>query len=220
MFLHVLLLALDGLAVHIFQRAKAQLDIRNQHVASAAGEVLPDDDTQHLQALGVWGHGVGGNDPAAGAQAVRQGKLIVVPVVLAALVGVGKAESDKGKAVATTLGHDDETHLLEDLGEEVGGAGQVVHDVAVATLAEADELVVLANDLRSALGEVEGERRLLCAKVVDVEDKLLGQVLGSAPDDPADTGVDETVLLMIRPVQVHMHMWQTLAISLPCGQKH
>jgi hypothetical protein len=60
-------------------------------------------------------------------------------------------------------------------------------------LAEADQLVVLANDLGSALGEVEGERGLVGAEVVDVEDELAGQVLRGSPYDPANTGVDETI---------------------------
>jgi hypothetical protein len=37
-------------------------------------------------------------------------------------------------------------------------------------LAEADQLVVLADDLRGAFGEVEREGGLVGAEVVDVED--------------------------------------------------
>jgi len=48
----------------------------------------------------------------------------------------------------------------------------------------------LTEDLRSTTGEVEGERGLVSAEVVDVEDELLGEVLGIAPDAPADTWVD------------------------------
>jgi hypothetical protein len=61
-------------------------------------------------------------------------------------------------------------------------------------LAKPDKLVVLANDLAGAFAEVEREGSLVGAEVVDVENKLLGQVLGAAPDNPANTGVDETVL--------------------------
>lgn len=56
-------------------------------------------------------------------------------------------------------------------------------------LAEADELIVLSDDLRGAFGEVESERSLVCTEVVDVKDKLLGEVFGFTPDDPAHTGV-------------------------------
>jgi hypothetical protein len=44
--------------------------------------------------------------------------------------------------------------------------------------AEADELVVLPDDVRCALGEVEGEGCLFGAEVVDVEDEFFGEVLG------------------------------------------
>ena len=61
-------------------------------------------------------------------------------------------------------------------------------------LAQPDELVVLPDDLAGALAEVERERRLVGTEVVNVEDELLRQVLGAAPDDPANAGVDEAVL--------------------------
>ncbi len=42
--------------------------------------------------------------------------------------------------------------------------------------AETDHLVVLANDLRGALGEVQGEGSLIGAKVINVKDKLFGKI--------------------------------------------
>jgi hypothetical protein len=54
-------------------------------------------------------------------------------------------------------------------------------------------LVVLADDLGSAFGKVEGEGGLVGAQVVDVEDEFFGEVFGGAPDDPAYTWVDEAV---------------------------
>lgn len=42
--------------------------------------------------------------------------------------------------------------------------------MAISAFAEADELVVLADDLGGTFGEVEGEGGLFSAKVVDVED--------------------------------------------------
>jgi hypothetical protein len=39
-----------------------------------------------------------------------------------------------------------------------------------------NELVVLANDLRGALREVESEGRLLGTKIIDVEDKFLWKI--------------------------------------------
>lgn len=65
--------------------------------------------------------------------------------------------------------------------------------VAVST--EADELVILADDLACAFGEVEGEGRLIGTKIVDIEDEFLGKILGSPPDNPADAGVNKAILL-------------------------
>jgi hypothetical protein len=56
-------------------------------------------------------------------------------------------------------------------------------------------LVILSDDLGSTTGEVEGKRRLISTEIVDVEDELLRQVLGVTPHDPADTGINETVLV-------------------------
>lgn len=57
-------------------------------------------------------------------------------------------------------------------------------------LAKTDHLVVLANNLGGAFGEIESERGLVGAKVVDVEDQFFGKVFGRAPDDPSDTRVN------------------------------
>ena len=80
--------------------------------------------------------------------------------------------------------------MLETGGEIVGGAGQIGHDGAVAALPEADHLVVLADDMGGAFGEVEREGRLVRAEIVDVEYEFLGEEFRGAPDDPADAGVD------------------------------
>jgi hypothetical protein len=47
-----------------------------------------------------------------------------------------------------------------------------LHDAAVARLAQADQLVVLSDDLASAAGEVQREGGLVGAEVVDVEDEF------------------------------------------------
>lgn len=62
-------------------------------------------------------------------------------------------------------------------------------------LAKADELVVLANDLRRSAGEVQREGSLVSTEVVDVEDQIFGQKFRVTPDHPANTRVDETVLV-------------------------
>jgi hypothetical protein len=55
------------------------------------------------------------------------------------------------------------------------------HDGAVALLAQADQLVVLADNLGGPAGEVESERGLVGAKVIYVEDQLLREVLWASP---------------------------------------
>jgi len=59
--------------------------------------------------------------------------------------------------------------------------------------AKADELVVLADDLGGAFGEVEREGGLVGPEVVDVEDEFFGEVFGGPPDDPTYAGIDEAV---------------------------
>ena len=57
-------------------------------------------------------------------------------------------------------------------------------------LSETDHLIILADNLGCTFRKVQSERRLVGAKIVDVEDQFFGKVFGRAPHDPADTGVD------------------------------
>lgn len=111
-----------------------------------------------------------------------------------AIIGV-KTECNQRKTLTTSFGHEQEAHLLDGGSQVVGGLCQVEHDGAVARLAETDQLVVLAQDLGSAAGEVQGQRSLVSTQVVDVEDQFCGKELGITPDAPADTGVDETIFV-------------------------
>ncbi len=193
-------LALDAVFIHLVEHGGRLSDVGDQGVGAGPGEVLADDDAEHLQAVGLRSHGVGGDDPAANAEGVGQCELIVVLLVA---VDGGQAEGDQGETFAGLLGHDNVAKGLEGVGQVVRGAGEVVHDGAVALLAQPDQLVVLADDLAGSLGEVESEGRLVGTEVVDVEDELLGEILGGAPDDPADAGVDETVLQSPRLAHTH-----------------
>jgi len=58
-------------------------------------------------------------------------------------------------------------------------------DSAVAVEAEAHEVVVLGDDLAGGPGEVDLEDRHVAAEIGDMEDEVVGQILGVAPDDPA-----------------------------------
>jgi hypothetical protein len=81
-------------------------------------------------------------------------------------------------------------------------------------LAEADQLVVLADDLGGAFGEVEREGGLVCAKIVDVEDEFFREVFGATPDDPAYTWVDEAVSILMLKIRA---LWK--AERRTCDQK-
>jgi hypothetical protein len=58
-------------------------------------------------------------------------------------------------------------------------------------------LVVLANDLRGALGEVEGEGGLVGTQVVNVKHQFFGEIFWGTPDDPAYTWVYEAVPILV-----------------------
>jgi hypothetical protein len=178
--------------VHVVQDANAQFDIRQQLVTPTLAEVLADHHTQHLEILGVGRHGVSRDDPGAATQLVGESELVVV----LACFGV-ETEGDEGETLAMLLGHDDEAQLGEAVGEVVGCAGQIGHDGAVAALAEADQLVVLADHLGGAFGKVQGERGLICTKVIDVKDKFLREILGRTPNDPPDTWIDKAVSVAV-----------------------
>ena len=95
----------------------------------------------------------------------------------------------------TPLAHNNETQILQVRSKIIRRARQIQHNTPVPTLAQADKLVILADNLACTAGKVERKRRLVSAQVVDVEDELLRQVLGVAPHDPADTGVHEAVFV-------------------------
>lgn len=163
----VLLVLLQRLLVHLLQLVQRHLQIRHESIASAAREILAHHHTHHLELLRVWSHGVSRHDPAAFTQTVSDGELVEF-VVLRRV----EAEGNEWETFAAGLGHEEESHLLDRRGEIVGGAGEVEHDATIALLSQADELVVLSNDLTSATREVQREGCLIRAKVVDVEDEL------------------------------------------------
>lgn len=187
---NIIRVLLQHFLIHLIQQPKTKLHITDQLLAPASAKVLPDNHTQHLHLLRMRRHRIRRHDPAALTQLVRNRKLIV-PLLLGRI----KTKRHERQTTALAITHDQESHIFDCGSEQVRNAGEVEHDSAVSVLAEADELVVLADDLGGALGEVEGERGLVGAEVVDVEDEFLGEELGVTPDDPADTGVDEAVLV-------------------------
>lgn len=62
----VLLLRLDRFRIHLLQHSLGELDVGEECVAAVLGEVLPDDDAQHLQVVRVRRHSICGHDPSTG----------------------------------------------------------------------------------------------------------------------------------------------------------
>jgi len=85
-----LIAIVDFLLVHTIQDAKAELDITQQLITSALGEVLANHHSQHLQVLGLGSHGIGRHNPRALTELMSNGEFVVVlPLFLI------KAESHK-----------------------------------------------------------------------------------------------------------------------------
>lgn len=61
---------------------------------------------------------------------------------------------------------------------------------------EADQLIILTDNLGGAFRKIESERRLVSPEVIDIKNELLGKVLWGSPDNPADARIDKTVLVM------------------------
>jgi len=188
--LDLLLVLLDLLFIHLAQSLHGQFYVTYERVTSTVREVLANNNTHHLQTLRVGSHGVCRNDPTTLSELMCDGELIK----LVAVIWV-ETEGNQRETIATSLRHELEAHLLNRGSQIVSGFGQVEHDGAVAVLAQADQLVVLAQDLGSTTREVESKRSLISTEVVDVEDELGRQVLGVTPDAPTNTGVDKTVLV-------------------------
>jgi len=190
MHLNVLLILLYRIFVHLIQDTGTEPNIAKQLITPALAKILSNHHSQHLQVLCLWRHGVGWDDPRALAELMSKGEFVVVFVSLRV-----DAEGNKGESGAVLLGHDDEAKLFEGVGEVVSSVGEVRHDGAITVLAEADELVVLTDDLGGTFGKVKGEGSLVSSEVVDIEDELFREVFGGSPDDPAYTGVNESILV-------------------------
>lgn len=152
MLLDVLLELFHALTIHLTEDLQCQFDVTDQAVTTLLAEVLTDDHTHHLQVIAVWSHGVGWDDPTTFTKLVSNSELVVEVFI----VGV-KAEGNHWQGSATSGRHDLEAQCSQLSSEVVGCAGKIEHDTTIATFAETDHLVVLANDLAGAFAEVESE---------------------------------------------------------------
>ena len=185
MLIDMLAMVCHSALIHFLQRLHSQLDVCNKRVTSCPREVFTHNNSHELKLVAVRSHGVCRHHPAPLSQMVSNGEFIKMVLVL----GI-QPECHERQTFTPLLAHDQETEVLEGGSKVVRCTGKIEHDGAIAVLAKTDHLVVLANNLGGALGEVESERGLVGAKVVDVEDQFFRKVLGRAPDNPADAGVN------------------------------
>ena len=127
------LLALHAILVHLLQELHAQFDILDEGLASASGEVLPHDDTQHLEILRLRSHCVCRHNPAANPQLMCQGELVIRPLSFSIW---RQAECHQRKSIARLLGHYDKSERLKGVGKIVGRESKISHDLGVPLLAQ------------------------------------------------------------------------------------
>lgn len=187
--LDVLRMLVYLLLVHLRERIQRLLDVGDQGIGLRSGEVLTDNDTHHLEACVRWGS-VRGHDPAPLTELVSNGELVKVIFLLRV-----QAERDERESSTMEIRHEEETESLYAVRKVVGGPGEVKHDVAVATLSETNELVVLCYHLRGPPREVECEGRLIGAQIGNMKDQFLWEVFWVTPNAPSNARVDEAILM-------------------------
>lgn len=79
------------------------------------------------------------------------------------------------------------TSSFDRLTQEAGIGKAILHNRPEPLEAKVNEIVVLSNDLSTRPGEVEGVRLFRSAKIVQLEDQVLGKERLVSPDDPANT---------------------------------
>src|SRR5947208_16872293 len=93
------------LLIHILQTVKRILDILNQGVTSALGEILTHNNPHELHSLAMWRHRVGWDDPSTLPQCVCKLELIKDMAVRWI-----QGEGDKWQTVPTHLRQNPEAH--------------------------------------------------------------------------------------------------------------
>ena len=153
-----------------------------QQVGHVMAETVPDDDALYGQVLAVGGQGVSRDEPASGAELLSE----VEQAERVRKAGLEPPRRGGDSVGRVAVEGDSERSQGPDFPGEVPGRlvrGGVHPRVAFA--AEADERVVLRDDLAAWAGEVQVERGHGPAEVVDVEDQVLGECVGGAPQHPA-----------------------------------
>ena len=150
-------------------------------------EAVADEDALDDEIFAIGRHGVGRNQPAALAQSIGE-----VVEREARGCGVFQFPAQAGDPAVAVV-NDLEGPELGDLFGEIAAQLRTLRlDFAVALFAEAQEVVVLADDFAAGPREVEREGGHVAAEVVDVEDQLFGKIVLLAPQRPANAQRRET----------------------------
>lgn len=171
---------------HVVQTLQRVLEVYHQTIAPCTGEILPHHHPHELQLFAVGGHCICRHHPPALTEVMCHVELVVLKLLFFRII---EAESHEREAFSVAFAQDDESQVSEAGGKIVSRAGQVLHNELKAVFSEANQLVILADDLGRAFRKIEGKGGLIGPEVVDVEDEFFGEKFGRAPDTPAHAGV-------------------------------
>ena len=142
----------DALMGHrVFLKVRnATLEVCDQQVGQIAADPVTHQDAHDHQVFPVGRHAVGGNLPAAHANPV--GEVVEVETGIDALF---KRPAHGRNAAASVVDDVKQTQLLDLIGQIVGRVVAGLLDLAVAFLAQAQEVVILGDDLPAGAREIQ-----------------------------------------------------------------
>lgn len=163
------------------------LDVYHQTIAPCTREIFPYHHPHELQRFAVRSHCVCRHYPPALTEVMCHVELVEVELLVFLIV---ETESHERETFSTALAQDDESEVGEAGSKIVSRSSQVGHDELIAVFSEANQLIILGDDLRGAFGKIEGKGGLVGSEVVDVENELFGEEFRRAPDTPTHAGVN------------------------------
>ena len=147
-------------------------EIRQEHVRHVVREAFANYDARHRNMVRVGRQVIRRDDPAAFAQSIDELEYREAGVIFERKAHQRQAMVEIGEDAESTC-------LLESNRKILRVAHSPLHHLAVARPAEPEKVVILSDDLRCALGEVEVERWLVAAQILHVEDEPSGKSLAS-----------------------------------------
>ena len=102
------------------------------------------------------------------------------------MAGRGQAPGHGRDAAPAVVDDVERSHFSKLLAKIAGRIVTGLLDPAIALAPETQEIVILGDDLAAGTREIQGEGGHVAAQVIDPEDQVLGQLLGIAPDHPAN----------------------------------